>query len=66
MKAITSTETHEVTGRGIIKSVKLSQGPFRKDEELIVDGSKYRVTDIEMTKGLFGYGENVGLVVRLL
>lgn len=64
MKDIKSMNTFEVTGRGIIKSVQLDQGSFVVGEELKIDNESFIISAIEMTKGLFGYGKNVGLVVR--
>jgi hypothetical protein len=61
LKRIKSTDTFEVTGRGTIKVCDLSNGPFRRQQKLFIDGVKYIINSIEMTSPP---GKTCGLVVR--
>lgn len=50
-----------MTGRGTIKVCNLSDGPFRRQQNLNIDGVKYIINSIEMTAPA---GKTCGLVVR--
>lgn len=47
--SIQSCATHNVTGRGTIKVVLESDGPYRVGRYIKIDGTKYIITGIERT-----------------
>lgn len=61
MKELTSEATHEVTGRGTVKTVRYSEGPFRAGEVYQIDGKWYELVGIEMTNPP---GRTIGLIVK--
>ncbi len=61
LKSIVSNDTFEVIGRGTIKDCNLSDGPFRRQQKLFIDGVKYIINSIEMTSPPM---KTCGLVVR--
>lgn len=59
-RRIKSMSTHQVTGRGTIKTVSESEGVFRVGQKLFIDDVKYRIVSIETSIPSWG---SFGLVV---